>query len=194
MTKGVFMRNFFVFFVLALMPVCALLAQTYTMTNATVTTCSGTFYDSGGAGSDYGHNENYVMTFCSGNGGRIQIDFSNVAIANGDVLNIYYGNAVTTTPNVTYANVNGINPAIITSSCDCITFEFLSNASGSRAGWAGVFSCTAPTLVSNDLIFNGIAPPLDGTCLVGQTNIGATADYSIMAVLQVDKQFGMMSP
>ena len=44
----------------------------------TITTCTGTFYDSGGGGlgSDYKNNENYTLTFCSGNGNSVKFDFS----------------------------------------------------------------------------------------------------------------------
>ena len=42
-----------------------LFGQTYTMSNATINTCSGTFYDSGGSGGNYMDNQNLTMTFCS---------------------------------------------------------------------------------------------------------------------------------
>lgn len=92
-----------------------------TYNGQTVTTCSGTFYDSGGSAGDYGNNENDTVTFCSSNGQFIAIDFSLISLSNGDILYIYYGTNVDGTPNATYTNTPGINPAIITSSCQCIT-------------------------------------------------------------------------
>ncbi|HNV95855.1 MAG TPA: hypothetical protein PKG63_05225, partial [Bacteroidales bacterium] len=51
-------------------------AQTYTInTGGTISTCSGTFYDSGGGSGTYQNNENYTMTFCSNNGGNIRVAF-----------------------------------------------------------------------------------------------------------------------
>jgi hypothetical protein len=56
-------------------------SQTYTMSNSTVTTCSGTFYDPGGTGN-YANNQNVTMTFCSGNGQSVLLQFSQFALEN----------------------------------------------------------------------------------------------------------------
>jgi len=51
-------------------------AQTYNLgsapaTNgATISTCSGMFYDSGGASGNYGNNQNFTVTFCSATAGQ----------------------------------------------------------------------------------------------------------------------------
>ena len=57
----------------------------------TITTCSGTFYDSGGAGGNYGNNENFTVTFCSDNGGNMGLDFSVFEVRVGDTVFIYDG-------------------------------------------------------------------------------------------------------
>ncbi|MEZ5068259.1 MAG: hypothetical protein R2847_07065 [Bacteroidia bacterium] len=45
-------------------------AQNYLMSNTNVSTCGGTFYDGGGAGSNYSNNQNVTMTFCSSTAGQ----------------------------------------------------------------------------------------------------------------------------
>jgi hypothetical protein len=148
-----------------------------TNNNQIISTCSGTFYDSGGASSNYGDNESFSTTFCSNNSGYMQITLSNVGLSNGDILSLYNGSIV----GVDYligqiTNVNGVNYAIITSTCNCITLVFTSTSSGNRSGWIGTLSCTTPTTVQNDKILNVTSVQLDGTCLTNQTNIGATLD------------------
>ena len=60
-------------------------AQTYNMGNlGTISTCSGTFYDSGGPGGGYGSNDSYVVTFCSNSGLPIWLQFSQFDLGLGD--------------------------------------------------------------------------------------------------------------
>ena len=70
------------------------LAQIYNMSNGTINTCAGTFYDSGGAGGNYANNSNIVQTFCSnaGAGSCFQVQFTAFNTRNSaDYLNIYDG-------------------------------------------------------------------------------------------------------
>ena len=46
-------------------------AQDIIMENGTVTGCSGTFFDSGGAGGTYSSNETLVLTICPDNPGDV---------------------------------------------------------------------------------------------------------------------------
>ena len=46
-------------------------AQDIIMENGNVTGCSGTFFDSGGAGGTYSSNENLVLTICPDNPGQL---------------------------------------------------------------------------------------------------------------------------
>lgn len=167
------MKNIFIQIIIVCLLTYVAKGQTYLISQeGTVSTCGGMFYDSGGSSGNYGDNENYTITFCSSNNSRIRVTFTSMNLASGDYLYVYYGNTVTATPNLT-------NPGTgtITSSCDCITIRFISDNKTTRAGWVGAVACLTPTVVVNDYIFNATIPPLDGTCLAGQTNIGATSDY-----------------
>jgi hypothetical protein len=68
-------------------------AQTLTMpaANTTTTMCSGNFYDSGGAGGNYGASQSRTVTICPGvAGSKVNLLFTAFTVENGwDFLYIY---------------------------------------------------------------------------------------------------------
>jgi len=120
-------------------------AQTYTInTGGTISTCSGTFYDSGGGSGTYQNNENYTMTFCSNNGGNIRVAFSAFNIESSyDYLYIYNGPNTSSSLIGTYTGTT--SPGTITASGSCLTFVFTSDGSVTYDGWTATISCTTPT-------------------------------------------------
>ena len=119
------------------------IGQTYTPNfNNTYTTCSGTFYDSGGANNNYGNNQNYTVTFCSGNGQPIYLNFTAFNLQNGsDFLLIFAGNSTAATQIGTYS---ANSPGTVVSANGCITFQFVSNNTNSDPGWAAIIGCGTP--------------------------------------------------
>ena len=74
----------------------ALFSQTYnisTNNGQTKNTCSGTFYDSGGASNSYGNNENKWITFCSNSAVNTQVMlyFNSFDIHSTDTMRIHDG-------------------------------------------------------------------------------------------------------
>ena len=132
------------------------IAQNYGMSNATINTCSGNFFDSGG-NSDYGNNELFTMTFCSDQpGDELQFIFSAFGLEICcDDLTVYDG------PNTASPQVPGspftTNPGTIVSTSGCLTFVFDSDGSITNTGWQAAISCFTP------------APP---TCSDGIQNQG----------------------
>lgn len=77
-------------------------AQTYTMPTSghtNQTTCSGNFYDSGGASSGYGDGEDGVITFCPGDPTKyLTIDFTTLDFEEGySLLDVYFGSSASGT-------------------------------------------------------------------------------------------------
>lgn len=122
-----------------------LIAQTYNMSTAPVTTCSGTFYDPGGSAGNYSNSQNVVQTFTSANGNRISFTFTAFSTEYGyDYLEVYDG------PSTSYpmvARYHGSSlPPVITSSGTSLTFKFTSDGGVVASGWAATIACTTAPL------------------------------------------------
>src|SRR5690554_7719935 len=137
------------------------------MQNGSTTTCSGTFYDSGGNGSNYGSNENNTFTICPDNGGMTTVDYTSFELENGwDFVTIYDGSS-TGAPslgNYTGTAGPGFVSATASNASGCLTFLFTSDVSGTRTGWAANIGCAQPC---QDIIANAIfSPAPDGDGII----------------------------
>src|ERR1051325_2391697 len=155
MKKGLYIKLLLTWFCIGVVFVNTGRTQTYNMSSGTVTTCTGTFYDSGGTGGsatttnkpgNYADNENKTMTFCSSNAAQsiiitftafnVENSFDNLKVYNGPntgspLIGTYTG---TTSPGTVYSAPGG-----------CVTFNFKSDGSNNYLGWAATISCgTAP--------------------------------------------------
>ncbi|MBK9192048.1 MAG: hypothetical protein IPM77_11330 [Crocinitomicaceae bacterium] len=72
--------------------ICTGLIGQYNMSNGILYTCSGMFYDSGGASANYGDDENYIFTFYPGFWGSIiEISFTSFNTGSNDSISIFDG-------------------------------------------------------------------------------------------------------
>jgi len=163
-----------IFITLVLIGFCTtVFSQTYNMGSTSyVSTCSGTFYDNGGAAANYSDGFRDTITFQSGNNKSISLLFTSINLISGDNLYVYYGNSATGAPDITNPS-----PGLIRSNCCCITIVFSSDALSNGTGWEATINCSNPP-VTNDYPSLAITPALDGSVLSGQTTIGATADFA----------------
>lgn len=108
----------------------------------TISACDFMFYDSGGPTKDYYENETYTVTICAPEGEVLEIDFSTFNIASTDVLNIYEG---TSTSSPLLASLTGDDTSSdLQSTTQCITIEFISDATVVSDGWAIQINCVEP--------------------------------------------------
>lgn len=126
-----------------------------------VNTCSGNYYDDGGAASNYSNNiSSYYRVFCPNTAGNcITATFTSFDVQNDctkDYLTIGNGATQNSTtiaiPGVTTVagganRICGSPPvpfsATATNASGCLVMRFTSNASSNAAGWAATISCSA---------------------------------------------------
>ncbi|RLD49992.1 MAG: hypothetical protein DRJ05_20220, partial [Bacteroidetes bacterium] len=129
----------------------SVLPPEFNMSNGTITTCMGNFYDSGGPSSDYANGEDFTMTFYpSTAGSMIRLNFSSFDVESNtncsyDKLSIYDGEDASATLIGEYCGTT--SPGIITASngAGAITFTFTSDGSVTNTGWVAAISCFSST-------------------------------------------------
>jgi PKD repeat protein len=119
------------------------IAAVFNMTNGTITTCSGNFYDSGGSSGNYANNENFTETFYPATpGAKIRFAFSSFSTESGyDYLKIYDGINTSATLIGTYNGTTGPGTVTATNASGALTFNFTSDVSIVSSGWAASISC-----------------------------------------------------
>jgi len=148
----------------------------------TIDGCTGMFYDTGGPNGDYSNNENYEVTYCSGNGGPITMTFNSFSVEGGtgcpyDILLIYDG------INSGYPLLAGWcgtgNIPAYTSTDSCLTFVFVSDGTVTYPGWAAAISCACVPPIAS---FTSNSPQCIGSPFnftnTGSTGGGYTYDWT----------------
>jgi hypothetical protein len=118
------------------------------MQNGSVTTCSGTFYDTGGPGGMYQNSENLTLTFNPATAGAMmEFVFTEFDIENSFEKLYIYNGADDTAPQFPGSPFTGlVSPGTITAEnpTGAVTFKFTSDSSVPKAGWAATVSCFIP--------------------------------------------------
>ncbi|RYY44881.1 MAG: hypothetical protein EOO06_17425, partial [Chitinophagaceae bacterium] len=171
------------------------LAQTYNMSNAAVSTCSGTFYDSGGIGTTltarYANNESFTKTFTPATAGnKLKVVFTLFDTEEGfDGLMIYNGNSTaapllssgaavggnaTTCPAGAFSGTTLPGTFTSTAADGSLTFVFKSDTSGRAGGWAATISCEAPVTTAPNCA-GGYSPATGATAIAMNPTLSWTA-------------------
>ncbi|BAO74665.1 T9SS type B sorting domain-containing protein [Winogradskyella sp. PG-2] len=126
-------------------------SQDILMQNGTFSQCTDVFYDSGGEFGNYSLDENFVTTICSDvPGDFVALDFTLFDTQQGlnvDTMNIYDGDDTSANLIGSYFGPTtdpGLISATAANTSGCLTIEFISNDSGTSAGWAADILCFTP--------------------------------------------------
>ena len=108
-----------------------------------VSTCSGTFYDTGGAGGQYTNSEDYEVLYCSDNGDDIIFTFNMFDSEAIDHLYIYNGTDATAPLLLDVSGHAVATPFNVgsTNASDCLFFVWHSDGSIVYDGWEAFISC-----------------------------------------------------
>jgi uncharacterized protein (TIGR02145 family) len=133
----------------------------FNMSNDTITTCSGEFYDSGGEQENYQDFENYTMTFLPATPGmNILVIFNDFITETGyDYLKIYDGTDINAPMIGSYHGLNGPGTIAATNDAGALTFKFTSDLSVTKSGWSATVSCCSYS--QDDIDCDGIADEAD---------------------------------
>ncbi len=108
-----------------------------------VSTCSGTFYDTGGAGGQYANSEDYEVLYCSDNGDDLIFTFNFFDSEAVDHLYIYNGTDATAPLLLDLSGHAVVTPFNVgsTNASDCLFFVWHSDGSIVYDGWEAFISC-----------------------------------------------------
>ena len=124
------------------------------MNGTPIASCSGTFFDIGGSAGNYSNNQNINTTICpDGTGGtHIRLLFDSTELATGDQLCIRDGSTVFAPVLACDSGFPAGQPFKIKATAGnaggCLTLTFISDASGTAAGWSAGIFCAAPCTLS----------------------------------------------
>ncbi|MGE0637179.1 MAG: N-acetylmuramoyl-L-alanine amidase [Bacteroidia bacterium] len=114
-------------------------------TTSTLTTCTGSLYDSGGSGADYPDDERKIWIISPTNATSVTLDFTAFNLeTDWDYLWIYDGNSYNAPLLGVYTGTN--SPGTITSSGGSLMLEFRSDCSTGSTGWAATWTCASNTV------------------------------------------------
>ncbi|MFH1121736.1 MAG: PKD domain-containing protein [Bacteroidota bacterium] len=153
----------------------------FNMTNGTITTCTGDFYDSGGSAAAYTDSENFTETFYpSTPGSMVRFTFSAFSTESGyDYLRIYNGTDATATLIGTYNGTTG--PGVVTANnpSGALTFNFTSDGSVTSTGWAAAISCYSlvdPPVA--DFSASSTTPPINSTVTFTDLSVNSPSSWA----------------
>jgi PKD repeat protein len=160
----------------------------YNMTDGTVTTCTGTFFDSGGPDENYQNSENFTMTFYPDAGGAVEMIFNEFDIENSyDNLNIYDGENASAPLIGTFTGTTSPGTVTATNAEGALTFNFTSDASITHFGWVASIGCIygfeAPSNFSAVVTGNDVALTWDAPANGEQTGYNIYRNGEMLTTL-----------
>ena len=122
--------------------------------NQSVTSCTGVFYDKGGAFANYANSTDYTITILPDNSNqKVKVQFSAFDLEEStncvyDYLKIYNGNSISTPLVGSYCGTSLPGTVTSTHSSGALTFVFHADEGLSANGWTSIISCSSTSDVN----------------------------------------------
>lgn len=180
---------------------CFLFSQNLLMQNGTFTQCTGTFTDSGGAASDYGLNEDLILTICPDvPGEKVMLEFTAFStIGLLDFMQIFNGDDITAPTFGVFTGSTTAIPRFVRATeanvSGCLTITFVTGAAPeTSSGWFANISCGKACQSITSQIDNATPIPnsdgyirvcpnenitLEGSGVFSNNGIGATYEWDL---------------
>ncbi len=165
----------------------------FNMTNGSITTCAGNFYDPGGSAANYNNSQDFTMTFYpGGTGNMLQFVFTSFLLESHtscgyDYLKIYDGTSTSSTLIGTYCGSTSPGTILANNASGALTFVFHSDGSETYSGWDATISCISG-VVANPAAFSALAAGSDQINLAWTKNL---ASNDVMIATNMTSTFGV---
>lgn len=165
------------------------LPEQFNMSNTTITTCSGEFFDPQGSSAPYLNNLSYTMTFLPSDDTKsVQAVFTLFDLESStgcvyDWLKAYDGTSTSATLLGTWCGTTSPGTVVASNAEGALTFQFYSDVSVVGQGWAATLSCVeAPP------------PPPPAYCAAGSTYTNCDEYISRIQFGSIDNATACSSP
>ncbi|MDR3048176.1 MAG: gliding motility-associated C-terminal domain-containing protein [Bacteroidales bacterium] len=103
--------------------------------------CNVLFMDPGGEIGNYGNNLEYVHTFHSPNNSQLMVKFIDFSLSDDDKLYVYDGDNTSSIATAIFDRDHSPVGDFTLSDGTSLTFRFITNSSGTSAGWKATITC-----------------------------------------------------
>lgn len=142
---------------------------------AAMAQCGTTVYDTGGAGGNYGNNQNLTWTYCAPPGQLLTLTFTAFNTeAFWDELSVHNG-PTNGSPQLGIFSGTALPPSFTSTVGGCLTLWFTSDNSVTQPGWAINITCAVPPPAAGNNCNTATLLPVLPTCtMLPFSNFGAT--------------------
>jgi len=155
----------------------------FNMSNSTITTCTGNFYDPGGSTGQYSNNQDFTMVFNPDPGNKLKFVFNSFNLeyqssCSYDYLKIYNGQNVSAPLIGTYCGTTSPGTITADNATGSLTFVFHSDYSVIASGWSAAISCISTIPIVADFVADNVSPEVNSAVTFTDLSTGGPTTWN----------------